>query len=79
MEGLALSPDLRRLSGEGIVQQPVAQLLGVRPHEFHSACVGAPDRILAQSVLDSMVSEHSKRNYAKAFDHLFELFAGAAD
>ena len=69
------------------MQQPVAQLLGVRPHEFHCACLGAwtesqPDPVdprllrLRQTVLDSVVSEHSKRNYAKALDDLFVFAAG---
>lgn len=31
---------------------------------------------LRQTVLDSVVSEHSKRNYAKALDHLFEFLGG---
>ena len=31
---------------------------------------------LRQTVLDSVVSEHSKRNYAKALDHLFQFLGG---
>ena len=69
------------------MQQPVAQLLEVRPHELDSAGLGTSDRIPARSgrlaaaspsatVLDSVVSEHSKRNYAKALDHLFGFLRG---
>ena len=55
---------------------PMSSSLALIPWSGDSSSIGAPQfQALREMVLNSVVSEHSKRNYAKALDEVFTLCA----